>query len=170
MLKIRQCVKAEDYNFIKNIMASGTGIKEIFENSNDRLASASIITLVEKDEKPIGFIYVTHELSDNRIGFVDMGLISTNRGYGHGKEALDIFIHKTKDFDMFFVAETKKENVVANRILSNYEHIYDKDDLCFYLINKSLEELKEEGLYDELIDHLNSDRISSKDSIKRLYK
>ena len=170
MLNVRECYTDEDYNFIKNIMASGTGIKEIFENSRDRLASASIITLVEKDEKPIGFIYVTHELSDNRIGFVDMGLISTNRGYGYGKESLDIFIHKTRNFDIFFIAETKKENTIANRILSNYEHVYDKDDICFYLVNKNLEELKEEGLYEELIDHLNSDRISSKDSIKRLYK
>lgn len=169
MLNIRQCHTEEDFNFLKNLMINSAGIKEIFENNSDRLASASIITLVEEDNIPIGFIYVTHEFSDNRIGFLDMGLISSKRGYGHGKKALDIFNYKTRDLDMFFVAETKKENMIANRVLSNYKHLYNKDDLCFYLVNKSIEELKEEGLYDELIDHLNSDRVSSKNSIKRLY-
>ena len=169
MIDVRECATDEEYFWIRDLMNNSMGIKEIFKNNGDRLASASIITIVEKDEKPIGFIYVTHEFSDNKIGFIDMGIISSNRGYGYGKEALDIFINKTRDLDMFFVAETKKENVAANRILSDYEHVYDKDNLCFYLVNRSLEELKGKGLYDELIDHLNSDRISSKDLIKHLY-
>ena len=168
MINIRQCDN-EDVNWIKNLIIRDKDINEIFKYSNNRLASASIITLIYDDDIPIGFIYVAHEFPDERIGFVDMGIVSSRRGYGYGEIAMNIFLDKIKNIDMFLIAETKENNVVANRSLNKYEHIYDKDDLSFYLLNRNLEELKNEGLYDKLIDHINSERLSSKDLVKNLY-
>ena len=170
MLEIRKCTTKEEYEWIVEQMENNSGIKEVFKYNIDRLKSSSIATIVAYNGLPIGFIYIAHELSDERIGFIDMGIVSNKRGYGFGKAALDIFIYKTRNSNMFFVAETKDDNYVAKRILSNYQHIYDKDNLCFYLVNNSIEKFEEEGLYDKLVDHLNSERISSKDLVKKLYK
>lgn len=170
MLDVRECTTTDEYNWIIEKMESEKGIKDVFKYNTDRLKSSSIATIVAYNDFPIGFIYIAHELSDERIGFIDMGIVNSNRGYGFGKKALDIFIYKTRNSDMFFIAETKNDNYAAKRILSNYEHIYDKDNLCFYLVNNSIEKFKQEGLYDKLIDHLNSERISSKNLVKTLYR
>ena len=169
MLDVRQCITKEDYDWIINKMEHGLGIREVFKDNTDRLKSSSIAAIITCDELPIGFIYVAHELSDERIGFVDMGIVSDKRGYGYGEQAMDIFLDKTKNIDMFLIAETKENNGITKRSLSKYDCIYKKEDLNFYLLNRSLEELRETGLYEQLIDHLNSKRLSSKDLIKSLY-
>lgn len=169
MLDVKECILKEDYDWIVEKMESGVGIKEVFKYNTDRLKTSSIATIVTYNDFPIGFIYIAHELPDERIGFVDMGIISDKRGYGYGKEALDMFLNKTKNIDMFLIAEIKEKNNVAKRSLNKYEHIYDKDDLSFYLLNRSIEELKKEGLYNKLVNHINSKRLSSKDLVKSLY-
>lgn len=169
MLDVKECVLKEDYDWIVEKMESGVGIKEVFKYNTDRLKTSSIATIVTYNDFPIGFIYIAHELPDERIGFVDMGIISDKRGCGYGKEALDMFLNKTKNIDMFLIAEIKEKNDIAKRSLNKYEHIYDKDDLSFYLLNRSIEELKKEGLYNKLVNHINSKRLSSKDLVKSLY-
>ncbi len=169
MLDVVECTTTDDYNWIINKMENNAGIKEVFKYNIDRLKSSSVTTIVTYNNRPIGFIYITHELSDERIGFVDMGIINTKRGYGFGKKALNIFINKTKNLDIFLISETRKDNIVARKILTHYDNIYEKNDLDFYLINHSLEELKDVGLYEQLINHLNSNRISSKALVKSLY-
>ena len=169
MLDVRECTTTDEYNWIINKMENNSGIKEVFRYNIDRLKSSSVATLVLQDNIPIGFIYIAHEMPDEEIGFIDMAIVNNKTGYGYGKDALDIFLNKAKNIDMFLIAETKKENEIAKRSLSKYKCIYEKEDSDFYLLNRSLEELKEEGLYEELINHLNSKRLSSKDVVKSLY-
>lgn len=169
MIIIRPCTTKKEYDWIEEQMEKSAGIKEIFTYNIDRLKTSSVATLVLQDDVPIGFIYIAHEMPDERIGFIDMAIVNNKTGYGYGKDALDIFLNKAKNIDMFLIAETKKENEIAKRSLSKYECIYQKDDSDFYLLNRSLKELKEEGLYEELTNHLNSNRISSKDMVKSLY-
>lgn len=169
MINIRTCTTKKEYDWIEEQMENSVGIKEVFEYNANRLKTSSVATLVFDNNIPIGFIYIAHEMPDEKIGFIDMGIINNKIGNGYGKQALDIFLNKTKNIDMFLIAETKKENEIAKRSLSKYECIYQKDDSDFYLLNRSLEELKEEGLYEELTNHLNSNRISSKDMVKSLY-
>ena len=169
MLDVRVCTTTDEYNWIINKMENNSGIKEVFRYNIDRLKSSSVATLVLQDNIPIGFIYIAHEMPDEEIGFIDMAIVNNKTGYGYGKDALDIFLNKVKNIDMFLIAETKKENEIAKRSLSKYKCIYEKEDSFFYLLNRSLKELKEEGLYEKLTNHLNSNRISSKDMVKSLY-
>ena len=97
MVEIRKCTTKEEYDWIVGQMENNSGIKEVFKYNIDRLKSSSIATIVTYNSIPIGFIYIAHEFSDERIGFVDMGIISDKRGYGYGKEALDMFLNKTKN-------------------------------------------------------------------------
>lgn len=169
MINIRPCTTKKEYDWIEEQMENSVGIKEVFEYNANRLKTSSVATLVFDNNIPIGFIYIAHEMPDERIGFIDMAIINNKIGNGYGKQALDIFLNKTRNIDIFLIAETKKENEIAKKSLNKYECIYKNKDSFFYLLNRSLEELKEEGLYEELINHLNSKRLSSKDVVKSLY-
>lgn len=169
-IDIRIKSEEEDSNCISNIlklMNEKSGIKEVFQGRNDRVATAMrLFTIYDKD-KLIGFANIVREKQNNNFYFLDVGIIEEYRGKHIASQVLEM-LKKVKNY---IIVETKEDNFLANKSLKNRTaFLFKQEDRNVYLLQKErYNEFIEKGYYDKLTDHYNApnDRMSM---LAELYK
>lgn len=155
-IKLKRAESNEDYIKIKNMMVSEPGIYEIFGNKLDRLIASPISFLILKEEEIIGFVNLVDE-DVPHVLYIDKGIIKKHRGNHYSEQANEILC-QVMPTSYYLIGETKSNNIPANRCASKtgtliYQKEFGKGYLNFYLMNRSLEELKSDDIYPELIEH-----------------
>ena len=151
---------------IRNIMKTESGIKEIFENKDDRYNTAYLLSLIKKDNEIIGFLNLVPEHVDGFL-FMDMGILEKYRGKGYGKLAY-LDLEKRLRTKEFIIAQTKSTNLLANKsAIENGILVYTEDkleySLNYYLMNKDrYNEFLNSEHYQDFIDYCNGPKPKQK--------
>jgi RimJ/RimL family protein N-acetyltransferase len=154
-------------NEISEMMRNEEGIREIFENRTDRIASSEYSLLVEVDNQTIGFIDLVNENIRGFL-FIDLGIKKSFREKGYSS----IILNKLND-DLntkeYLIAEIKKYNVPANKTLEKIGSLIDEvDDRNFYLLQKNRESelINNTEIYERLKKHNRNGVSKPKELVK----
>lgn len=143
---------------ILNMMNNIPGIKDVFYDRTDRLATSEYSMLILKDDLIIGFINLVVEKDDYHFLFIDMGIKPEYRKQGIGTHVLKEVKRKLEEIDenRFVIGETKISNKNANGCIKDIGYLLmEESGRNFYLLQKErLPEFAHNGFYKELYDHI----------------
>ena len=139
----------EDYNLIVKFGSKSS----VFLDNYRRLMSSNVMTIIYRNESPIGFLNLVDEHVVNTL-FMDIFILEEYRSRGYASLAYEK-LEKNYHTDEFIIAQTKKDNIGSNKsLLKNGNIIATTDDMNFYLMNKSRkEEFLNSESYISFIEH-----------------
>ena len=135
-------------------------ISKIFKGRQDRLATSVMLSTIYHKDKLIGFANLIREKQNQNFLFLDVGIIEEYRG----KHVAAQILEELKKTPKYIIVETKEDNLLANKSLENRTaFMFKYNDRNIYLLQKDrYNEFIENGYYDQLIEHYNTqnDRMS----------
>lgn len=156
----------KEYCIIRDMMLNEDGIKEIFSDNN-RIMNAVVGGLIKYDDEYIGFFLLVKERIDG-IYFIDRGIKKEYRGLGIGSYIMK-YIVNNNPFDKFLISETTiNNNAAIKSALKVGELIYQKDDLNYYLLNKSKKDFIDSGMYDKFVEYENKPKLKSYEMMRKI--
>lgn len=156
----------KEYCIIRDMMLKEEGIREIFGNCN-RLIDYVMAGLIKYDDEYIGFFALAKERIDN-IFFVDRGIKEEYRGMGLGTFCVKYIVDNFPRNE-FLISETTTNNIAAiTSVLKVGELIYQKDNLNYYLLNKSKRLFINSGMYDKFVEYENKPKLKSYEMMRKM--
>lgn len=144
---------------ITELINSDEAINKVFAEREDRLYSA-ILSLIYDKDKLIGFANLVKEKQNPHFPFLDVGIIEEYRGRHVASQILE----DLKGIEKYIIVETKQSNFLGNKSLENRTRkLFEVGDRNVYLLQKSrYDEFVESGYLDLLKKHYDApdDRLS----------
>ena len=154
---VSEAITVDEYDLIIHFSKKSI----VFYDNYKRLMSSNVKTIIYRNKYPIGFLNLVDERVNGAL-FMDIFIDEEYRNRGYAALAYKD-LEKKYDKDVFIIAQTKKDNIGANlSLFKNGTLIKEKDDMNFYLMNKSREEeFLNSDSYDSFVSHfgLNSNKV-----------
>lgn len=110
------------------------GILDKLECDYYRVISSFINFSVYLNETFIGIVNLNTESTDDFV-FLDIYILKEFQGLGYGKEITNYFMDKFKNKQELLIAQTKDDNIKANRVLNSLGNFIMKcKDSNYYLL------------------------------------
>lgn len=137
------------------IIKSDTGIQSAYNNHQSRIISGVYTSLIEHEEKAIGYINLTPE-STREFLLLDIGIIEKYRGKGYSELALRKLLYI--NFKQYIIAQVKNSNIPSNKMANKVGiNVCNLGDNNIYLLQSDREvEFREEDGIQKLKTHFLS--------------
>lgn len=144
---------------IGNILSGDKEICNLFGHRWDRMFSGIYTYLITYNDKDAGFLNVLYEKDDYNFLVVDIGIKKRYRGKGIATKAMQLL--REKNIEKFIIAETKKDNLGANKSLQNTSiQVAESDQFNYYLIQKErIEEFIDKDYLEKLANHYQEENF-----------
>lgn len=156
----------KECTIIRKMMIEENGIREIFGNTL-RLFGMDYQGLIKYNNEYIGFFLLVRERINN-IYFVDRAIKEQYRNLGIGTLIMK-YIVENYPYDDYLISETRENNKAAiSSALKVGKLILEKDELRYYLLNKSEQEFRDSGMYDKFIEYENKPKLKSYEMMRKI--
>ena len=146
---------------VTRMMKEELGIKEIFKNKTNRLASADYCCLILDDQEEVGFFSLVEEKLNKEFYFLDMGIKEKYQRQGIGAEVKQRILN-LDCIGRFIIVETKEDNAKAIGSMENKNigiRLFEKKGRVFYLLQKDkIEEFIEKDGMQKLAEHIDKEK------------
>ena len=164
-IRLESASTDEKFTIIKDMINENE--EPIFFGDEYRVKTSEFVSLIKKDEKNIGFIYGVKE-NNTKFLMIDIGILKKYRGKGYGTEVLKKL--QNIPYDKFFIAQVKKNNVLAvNQLQNNASYLVENNEYKYFLLQKDkLNDLKKDYPEEKLNNIFNGKSLDSRNIISQI--